>query len=162
MMRCRSEVEKEAKLIGISLILLVTCLLAPQPVRAQQADLQVWPDQTGSSTYRTLRVVAEEVEGVEIRVSAVTVRRDCNNSNEHIAWSQAFGEGRVSGDTYVAEYFPATMQTLMNCPGEQPVSERIFSEPLIIRARPDEQGVKRVSVTWVIPEHCQLEVVEIE
>lgn len=112
--------------------------------------------------YRIQQVTAEHVEGVEIRVSTETVRFDCNSSNERITWTRVSGEGQGVGDTYVAEYFPATMQTTMNCPYEKPVTQKLFSEALKVQSLRDGQGIKRVDLTWKIPTRCQLEVVYIE
>jgi len=129
---------------------------------AESKGLGAWPVLGNPSAYRTLQVAVEDVKAVEIRVFTETVRFDCNSSNEHISWTRVSGEGQGVGDTYVAEYHPATMQTIMNCPPEKPVTQTLFSEPLKVQSVRDGQGKRRVDLTWVIPKRCQLEVVHIE
>lgn len=144
------------------LALLMAGLLLTSPVMAESTGLGAWPVLGNPSAYRTLQITVEDVEAVEIRVFTETVRFDCNSSNERIEWKRVAGEGQGVGDTYVAEYHPATMQTMMNCPYEKPVTKTLFSEPLKVQPARDGQGRRGVDLTWVIPKHCQLEVVHIE
>jgi serine protease inhibitor ecotin len=116
---------------------------------------------SGSSSYHTKHVVAEDVEGVEIRFSAKVVRSDCNRTNERISYALVSGDGRGDHDKYVVEHFQATMKTEMNCPYEKPVTDTIYSELLTIKAVSDQSGNKKVRVTFVMPGSCKIEVAEI-
>lgn len=107
--------------------------------------------------YVTKIVTAENVKGVEVRLSKEMIRNDCNTRTMDMINVLVSGDGDGWYDKY---FFDAQMtQTKMYCPLDKPVNETIYSKPVFIKSLANENVKGKVVATMVIPEGYKLEVV---
>jgi hypothetical protein len=107
--------------------------------------------------YVTKIVSAENVKGVEVRLSKEMIRNDCNARTIDLTYALVSGDGDGWHDKY---FFDAQMtQTKMYCPLEKPVNETIYSKSVFIKAFTNENINGNVIATMVIPKGYKLEVV---
>ena len=107
--------------------------------------------------YVTKIVTAENVKGVEVRLSKEMIRNDCNTRTMDMINVLVSGDGDGWYDKY---FFDAQMtQTKMYCPLDKPVNETIYSKPVFIKSLANENVKGKVVATMVIPKGYKLEVV---
>jgi hypothetical protein len=107
--------------------------------------------------YVTKIVTAENVKGVEVRLSKEIIRSDCNTFTIPLSRALIKGSGNGWHDKYILD--ADLTQTKMYCPLDKPVPETIYSEPLFIKSFANEYVNNDVMVSVVIPEGFKLEVV---
>lgn len=105
-------------------------------------------------------VTAEDIKGVEVRLSKEIVRNDCNERTMSLTNVLVSG----SGDGWHDKYFldGHITQTKMFCPLDKPVIETIYSETIFIKAFANENVNNEVRVSIVIPKGYKLEVVVVK
>jgi len=107
--------------------------------------------------YVTKIVTAENVKGVEVRLSKEMIRNDCNTRTMDMINVLVSGDGDGWYDKY---FFDAQMtQTKMYCPLDKPVNETIYSKPVFIKSLANENVKGKVVATMAIPKGYKLEVV---
>lgn len=110
--------------------------------------------------YVTKFVTAENVKGVEVRLSKEIVRDDCNTRTMSLTHVLVSG----SGDGWYDKYFmdAEITQTKMFCLLDKPVNETIYSESMFIKSFTNENVNSKVLVSIVIPEGYKLEAVAVK
>ncbi|MBA4417421.1 MAG: hypothetical protein C0392_05885 [Syntrophus sp. (in: bacteria)] len=110
--------------------------------------------------YVTKFVTAENIKGVEVRLSKELIRNDCNSRTMSLTHVLVSGDGDGWHDKY---FFDAHMtQTKMHCPLDKPVNETIYSKPVFIKSFANENVNNKVVVSFVIPNGFKLEVVAVK
>jgi hypothetical protein len=110
--------------------------------------------------YVTKIVTAENVKGVEVRLSKEIVRNDCNQHAMRLTNVLVSGSGDGWHDRYFWDAW--IMQTKMHCPLDEPVNETIYSEPMFIKSFANQYVNNKVLVTIVIPKGYKIEVVVVK
>ncbi len=106
--------------------------------------------------YVTKIVTAENVKGVEVRLSKEIMVDDCNTRSISLSNVRVSGEGDGWHDQY---FFDAWLtQTKMFCPSDKPVKATIYSQPVFIKSFTNENVNRKVVVTIVIPDGYQLDI----
>ena len=110
--------------------------------------------------YVTKFVTAENVKGVEVRLSKEIIRNDCNRRT--MSQNSVLVSG--DGDGWYDKYFfdAQMMQTKIHCPLDKPVSETIYSKPVFIKSFANENVNNKVVVSIVIPNGYKLEAVVVK
>ena len=105
-------------------------------------------------------VTAENVKGVEVRLSKEIIRNDCNTRTMDMTNVLVSGDGDGWYDKY---FFDAQMtQTKMHCPLDKPLNETIYSKTVFIKSFTNENIKGKVVATMVIPKGYKLEVLVVE
>lgn len=102
-------------------------------------------------------VTAENVKGVELRLSKEIVRDDCNQRTMDMTKALVSGSGDGWYDKYILD--GNISQTKMFCPLDKPVKETIYSAPMFIKSFANENVKNEVRVSIIIPKGYKLEVV---
>jgi len=107
-------------------------------------------------TYVTKIVTAENVKGVNVRLSEEIILDDCNVHTIFLTNVLVSG----NGDGYFDKYFfdAYTTQTKMFCPSDKPVRKTIYSKSVFIKSFTNENVKGKVIVLIVIPSGYKLEV----
>lgn len=139
--------------MGKFICILITGVLS-YSIEAVAAGVNV-TDSSGA--YVSKIVSAENVKGVEVRLSKAIIKSDCNTYTMSLVKTLIKGSGDGWHDKY---FFDADItQTKMHCPLDKPVTETIYSEPLFIKSFASEYVNNKVTVSIVIPEGYRLEAV---
>jgi hypothetical protein len=140
------------------LLLPVVCMLSFSVSSFALTQQIVLEDSQGE--YVTKMVRAKNVRGVEVRLSKVIIRDDCNTRTISLANVLVSG----SGDGWYDKYFLDTQitQTKMYCPLDTPIKETIYSGPMVIKSFTNENVKGEVRVSIVIPKGFKLEAVEVK
>lgn len=110
----------------------------------------------GESKYVTKIVTASNVKGLEIRLSKTVFRDSCNKIGMSMTPVLVSGDGDGLYDKYFCD--ANMMQTLMHCPIDKPVTETIYSDPVLIKSFKNEKVNNEVNVSVVIPAGYELDV----
>lgn len=111
----------------------------------------------GNRDYKTVKVRAEKVNGVNLIVTETYLKDDCNDKNlgaEAITFPGATGWHDL--------YFVAavSMSTVMYCPIDNPYMETIYSNPIRVESFSNENIDGEVVLDVVIPAEYDLIVEE--
>ncbi len=113
-------------------------------------------------TYVTKIITAENVKGVEFRLSRVVARNDCNTMGMPLTKVLVSGDSDGLYATYFFYAGAGIVQTQKYCPLKEPVIETIYSNPVFIKSFTNEHINGKVVVSVVIPTGYKLEVVEVK
>lgn len=106
--------------------------------------------------YGTKIVTAQNVKGLNVRLSMEIIRNDCNRRIMDLTNVLVSGDGDGWYDRY---FFDAHMkQTKMHCPLDKPVNETIYSKSVSIKSFTNENVKGKVVAIMVIPKGYTLEV----
>ncbi len=110
--------------------------------------------------YISKSVVADQVQGVKLRLALKIVRWDCNKRD--IVFTHTLISG--NGDGWYDKYFldGEISQTKMNCPLDEPVKEMIYSEPLLVRAFSNKNVDGEVVISVISPKDFSLDVTAVK
>jgi hypothetical protein len=110
--------------------------------------------------YGTKIVTAQNVKGVQVKLSKEIIRDDCNTRTVDLKNVLVSGDGDGWYDKY---FFDAQMtQTKMYCPLDKPVNETIHSRSVSIKSFTNENVKGKVVAIMVIPKGYTLEVSGVE
>lgn len=142
------------KLITMKSLVMATLLVAF--LFSLEAFAEGFKVQDAQRGYVTKMVTAENVKGVEVRLSKEIIRDDCNTRTMSLTNVLVSGDGDGWYDKY---FFDAQMtQTKMFCPLDKPVHETIYSKPVFIKSFANENVKDKVVVSMVIPDGYKLDV----
>jgi len=113
----------------------------------------------GQREYVTKMINAQNVRGVEIRLSAELMIDDCNQRSMEITSALVSGDGEGWNDKYLLDAHVS--QTKMFCPLEKPVKETVYSRPLFIKSFSNENVNGEVRVSVIIPKGFSLNASEV-
>jgi hypothetical protein len=110
--------------------------------------------------YVTRIVTAENVKGIEVKLSKEMIKDDCNSRTMSLNSVLVSGDGDGWYDKY---FFDAQMtQTKMYCPLDKPVNETIYSKPVFIKSFANQNVNNRIVVSIVIPKGYKLETIVVK
>ncbi|RJR15136.1 MAG: hypothetical protein C4581_12915 [Nitrospiraceae bacterium] len=113
----------------------------------------------GQREYVTTIINAQNVKGVEMRLSADLVIDDCNQRSIDMTSALVSGDGDGWYDKYLLDAHVS--QTKMFCPIEKPVKETIYSRPVFIKSFSNENVNGEVRVSVIIPKGFSLNASEV-
>lgn len=113
----------------------------------------------GRREYVTKMINAQNVKGVELRLSAELVIDDCNQRSMEMTSALVSGDGEGWYDKYLMDAHIS--QTKMFCPLEKPVKETIYSRPVFIKSFSNENVNSEVRVSVIIPKGFSLNASEV-
>ena len=128
------------------------CCLSPGRESAAD-DFQV---KDAERTYGSRLVTAENVKGIELRLSKEILVDDCNTRSMQMTDVLVSGGGDGWHDLYFIDAW--VTQTQMFCPSDNPVKETLYSRPMFIKSFTNQNINQKVVVTVVIPDGYELDI----